>query len=187
MAEEKRPTDWDAIRLEWDAGQLDIREIARQHNVTHSAIIKRAGRKGWPPRPESAEVVTSVVTTLVTTAEEKGQVVTNPRVALTAFHRTILLLLRHRKMMGTLADGIEQDLKDLEEWRKALTGRRPKLSEIDEMMTIRLRAAQAIAKLIPLERRAFGFKDDDAPSEFDGMTQEQLEAVEQTFRKALGG
>lgn len=187
MAEGKKQTDWEAIQQEWDTGQLDVREIARQHGITHGAILKRAERKGWAPRPERVEVVTGLVTTLVTTAEESGQVVTNPRVALTAFHRAILLLLRHRKMLGDLATGIEQDLKDLEAWRASLKGRSPRLGEIDDAMTIRLKAAQAMARLIPLERRAFGFKDDEGPSEFDGLTQEQMEAVERTFRKALGG
>ena len=49
-----RVTDWLAIEQEWTLGQLDVREIARQHGITHQAIHNRAKRKGWPQRPHDS-------------------------------------------------------------------------------------------------------------------------------------
>ena len=43
----KAPTDWEAIEREYRAGQLSVREIARQHDVSAPAIVKRAKRLGW--------------------------------------------------------------------------------------------------------------------------------------------
>jgi hypothetical protein len=187
MSEEaEKPTgpDWDQIRVEWDAGQLDIAEIARQNGVTGPAISLRAKRKGWPPRPPK----TALVTQLVTAATRDGPAVTNPRIALTAFHRAIQLLLRHRRFLGMLSTEFEQCFMDIQAIRakKRERGQTLRLDEVEGIMNCVAKAAQAVAKLIPLERRAFGFDDSQAPSEFDGLTESELDAVEQTFRKALG-
>jgi hypothetical protein len=180
----RKAIDWQAIQQEWDAGQLDIREIARQNGITHQAILNRANRKGWPPRPEKIPVVAD----LVTKQTRDSELVTNPRIALTAFHRAIALLLRHRKMMGALNDEIERCLNDVAIYRQRVAEqeRAFRLEEIEQMMNIVAKAAQAMGKLVPLERRAFGFTDNDGPSEFDGLTPEEMDAVDATFRKAIG-
>ena len=55
-----------------------------------------------------------------------------------------------------------------------------------EVMVAQILAASAnsLAKLVPLERRAFGLGNEDI-SEFDGFTNEQFDSVENTIRKAL--
>lgn len=40
-------TDWEAVEREYRAGQLSIREIARQHGVTDTGIRKKAHSEGW--------------------------------------------------------------------------------------------------------------------------------------------
>lgn len=40
-------TDWEAIEREYRAGQLSVSEIGRQHNVSHTAINKRAKKYEW--------------------------------------------------------------------------------------------------------------------------------------------
>lgn len=183
--QKKRIIDWEAIRQEWDVGQLDLREIARQHGITHQAILNRAKRKGWSPRPEKSAIVTDIVTKH--TQEAVPTTVTNPRIALTAFQRAIQLLTHHRKLMGMLRAELERCLADVAELRQRRAERNQpfRLHEIDTILTSLAKAAQALAKLIPLERRAFGFDDSQAPSEFDALTEAQLDAVEQTIRKAL--
>lgn len=39
--------DWEAIERAYRAGLLSIREIASAHDVSHTAINKRAKREGW--------------------------------------------------------------------------------------------------------------------------------------------
>jgi len=61
----KRKTyDWEAIEREYRAGQLSIREIARQHGCSAPAITQRAKRHGWR-RDLTAEVRKRVNANLV--------------------------------------------------------------------------------------------------------------------------
>lgn len=43
----KRPTDWEAIERDYRAGLLSLREIANHHGITEGAIRKRAKRDMW--------------------------------------------------------------------------------------------------------------------------------------------
>lgn len=43
----KPKTDWEAIEREYRAGQQSIREIAKKHGVSDTAIRKEAKAKGW--------------------------------------------------------------------------------------------------------------------------------------------
>lgn len=43
----KPKIDWEAIEREYRAGQLSIREVARKHGVSDTAIRKEAKAKGW--------------------------------------------------------------------------------------------------------------------------------------------
>lgn len=44
---DKPRTDWEAIEREYRAGQLSIREIAKKHGISDTAIRKAAKEKGW--------------------------------------------------------------------------------------------------------------------------------------------
>ena len=56
--------DWDAIERAYRAGQLSIKELARQHKLSDTAIHKRAKAKGWT-RDLSGAVRTRVRESLV--------------------------------------------------------------------------------------------------------------------------
>lgn len=47
MATRKSPFDWDRIELEYLAGEASIREIADRHEISDTAIRKRAKADGW--------------------------------------------------------------------------------------------------------------------------------------------
>lgn len=63
---ERKQADWEAIELAFRAGALSVREIAKQHGVSHEAIRKRAKAHGWA-RDLSAKVRKEVATQLVAT------------------------------------------------------------------------------------------------------------------------
>ncbi|MEP9376188.1 hypothetical protein ABLE91_05700 [Aquabacter sp. CN5-332] len=44
---DKPRTDWEAIEREYRAGQLSIREIAKKHGISDTAIRKEAKARGW--------------------------------------------------------------------------------------------------------------------------------------------
>lgn len=47
MAEPRKTTDWDAVERDFRAGLLSAREIGKAHDVSHTAVNKRAKDHGW--------------------------------------------------------------------------------------------------------------------------------------------
>jgi len=47
MATRKTSSDWDRIELEYLSGEVSIREIADRHEISDTAIRKRAKAEGW--------------------------------------------------------------------------------------------------------------------------------------------
>lgn len=184
MPNKRREIDWDGIRQEWEVGQLTIKQIAQNFGVSDAAIHLRARRKGWPPRQNSPPVVRGVVSR----AFDSPEPLTNQRAALIAFQRAIELLSAHRKSVSDLRTRIEASLRRVEAViaKRQEQGRSLTLKEEAMVMGILRDAANALARLIPIERRAFGFTDQDGPSEFDGMTEQEIEAVENLIRRAIG-
>lgn len=88
--------DWEAIELAYRAGALSVREIAKQHGVTHGAVQKRAKRDGWT-RDLSAKVRKAVATQLVATPVATVSPATE-RQAVEAAAATVVQLVReHRR------------------------------------------------------------------------------------------
>ena len=42
-----KSVNWEAIRLEYRQGVKSVREVARDHGISHTAIQKRAKKEGW--------------------------------------------------------------------------------------------------------------------------------------------
>jgi len=173
--------DWAAVRLEWAAGQLAIREIARQYNVSDASIRKRAKKENWPERPAAGEVVREGARGSHTRELSANQ-------ALQAFDRVLELLHRHRSFISRLNVEWAILLEDLAEVRTRKTANKKAftLKEIALMADILAKASSAMTRLIPLERQAFGFTDSDGPSEFDRLSPEEVEEIMETVRSALG-
>jgi hypothetical protein len=151
-----KTTDWEAIEREYRAGQLSVVEIARQHLISHTAINKRAKKEGWV-RDLSAKVREAVAAKLVS-SEVSGF---NVRETV-AFHadRGARIVLCHRKDVGQLralsvrlADRLAQVMDGVQPEGPCL-GERESVSDVLEKLT------RVSAKLIPLERQAFGLDDD---------------------------
>lgn len=47
MAKPRKIIDWEAIKREYKAGQLSVREIASQFDCSHTGIQKKAKKNGW--------------------------------------------------------------------------------------------------------------------------------------------
>lgn len=68
MAASRNNADWEAVRVDYCAGQMSIREIARKHDVAESYIRRRAKENGWE-RDLSGKVQERVRSKLVRTVE----------------------------------------------------------------------------------------------------------------------
>ena len=64
MSAEKKPTDWESIERQYRAGVLSIREIGKAHDVSDTAIRKKAKTADWQ-RDLSAKVAEKVRSDLV--------------------------------------------------------------------------------------------------------------------------
>lgn len=64
--------DWEKVEAEYRAGQLTLMQIARLHNVSHPAIIKRAKKGKWT-RNFASKVSEEVTARLVTEGLRKTQ------------------------------------------------------------------------------------------------------------------
>ncbi len=47
MTEQRNAPDWERIEADYRAGLMSLREIAKPHGITETAIRKRAKRDGW--------------------------------------------------------------------------------------------------------------------------------------------
>lgn len=207
MAEEKkRGVDWEAIEREFRAGQLSVREIARQHNASHTAINKRAKAEGWT-KDLAAQVRKEVSNRLVSTEVSSG----NAREAVeTAAVRGVELVRQHRGALARLHKIVEKLSAELDESTDNRTEieqaihdetlgdpNRQRRNQMMKAVGLPSRCAtarelsQAIKNLIPLERQAFSL-DDGVPPDLDngvsvvaGMTpQEAASAYANTLHGA---
>lgn len=97
----KKTPDWQRIRAEYRAGQLSIREIARQYDLSETAIRKKAKTEGWT-RDLSSQVREKVRTDLVRSEvrTEKGSALTDDEIIEEAAARGVLIVRGHQKAIG---------------------------------------------------------------------------------------
>lgn len=158
----KPATDWEAIEREYRAGQLSIAELARQHNLSRQAIIKRAKRDGWV-RDLAAEVRKVVSAKLVT----DGVTSDNARGTVElAAARAVEVVRSHRRALSQLnaigdilANRLAQHLDGVVADGPGLGDKESPADMLEKLSRTRQRAIQ-------LERQAFSL--DSAPQDDDG-------------------
>ena len=92
-----RNCDWEAIEREYRAGQLSIREIAKQYKITDSAIRQKAKALNWA-RDLTNQVKAQVHNTLLRTELRTPHARTTEReVVDAAAARGVEVILRHRR------------------------------------------------------------------------------------------
>jgi hypothetical protein len=95
----KVDVDWEAIEGMYRAGLLSVREIARLHGISHTAIQKRAKADGWA-RDLTAKVRQQVATALVATEVATAGTATEREIVEAAAAQVIALVRSHRAEIG---------------------------------------------------------------------------------------
>ena len=97
----KKTIDWEAIRREYRAGQLSVREIGRQHGVTHSAIAKRAKVEKW-----QRDLTTQVRQEIRARVQQDDQagVATDAEIIDQAAARGVAVVRDHQRRLKRLAE-----------------------------------------------------------------------------------
>lgn len=193
----KKPApDWEAIEREYRAGQLSIREIARTHGTTDTAIRKRAKAHDWT-RDLSSQVREQVRADLVRGEVRTPNAPANLKEAVeVAAARGVEVVRSHRKDIG---DGRElvgllfKQLKDAANNRDAIEDAIWAETASDKTSERRNAMLQAVSlprhagalrdlstalkNLIPLERQAFNLDEPGQGDPAGHLTPEQARAM----------
>lgn len=151
--QQRKAVDWEAIEREYRAGQLSLREIGRQYDVTAPAVLKRAKKHGWE-RDLSNRVRESVNAKLVReTARETAPVnaVNAQEAVALAAARGVDVVFRHRRDIAKL-DALKTRLAEKAE---TLIEKVADLKDLGDAVAAVEGLGRTQAKLIPLERQAF--------------------------------
>jgi len=153
----KRPVmpDWESIEREFRAGQLSIRQIARQHRVAEATLRKRSKKLGWE-RDLTGAVRQRVQADLVRSAHPAHPAACDVAIIDYAAARGVEVIRQHRDHLSRL-QGIATTLaQQLELFLKGTTPKVAFMGLKESPADVLTKVAQATAKWIPLERQAFG-------------------------------
>lgn len=186
MTEPKPPVDWELIEREYRAGQLSVSEIARLGNCSHTAIQKKAKKRGWT-RNLREKVREEVAARLVAEGVANG----NARETIErAAERDIQLIRDHRKDISSgrlVVRSLWEELQEASDHRVAIEQAIvAETNEDGKRRAIMLRAvslssrsstaanlAVALKNLVGIERQAFGLGDgSEGSSDGSAMTVE---------------
>ena len=161
-SEGKSAPDWEAIEREYRAGQLSVREIARQHGLTEGAIRKRAKADEWS-RPLADKVREAVREKLVradgTQEGTQSQRVTDAEIVDGAASRGFAVVTSHRRDLEQL-HGLKRILAT--RLSTFLQGGQPDGPFIGEKETpgdLLEKLSRVTSRLVPLERQAYSLDE----------------------------
>jgi hypothetical protein len=155
--------DWDAIEREYRAGQLSIEELARQHKLSDTAIHKRAKAKGWT-RDLSGAVRTRVRESLVCEGVRANLIAwskpSDADIIDEAAAIGVAVVRSHRRDIDALRQAAA--------WLLGELGAPTQRDEDGVLVVVPLihrsrviaDLSSAMARLVPLERQAFGLDED---------------------------
>jgi len=178
---DKPQHDWEAIERDYRAGLLSVREIGRFHGLSHTAIQKKANDHSWTRDLKAkiqAEAAAAVARQALAgqVAEQKLATETDIVRANAALQAEVIR--QHRsgiKNLTTTADRLTQRLstvmvqlesKPVQAKQKGKTGAPPRpykenIAEIADAASVLESLVRTTARLIPLERQAFGLKREE--------------------------
>lgn len=165
------------IERDYRAGQLSKREIGRQHDRSEAWVRKLAIAKGWT-RDLSDAVRTRIRESLVRDAvransrcELMGVVASDAAIVDEAAAIGVTVVRSHRRDIENLREAAAGLLAELRPNPQGEPGRWDGADEIPLIHRSRVIAdlSAAMARLVPLERQAFGL-DEDRPGGSQPMT-----------------
>ena len=206
--------DWESIETHYRAGQLSIREIAKVHGISDTAIRKRAKVENWQ-RNLTQKVDAQVRTELVRTEEVLTEQVrsshpahhelTEREIINVAAAAVVQVVRSHRKqiaqgttlvqaMMGQLMQAVSERAELEQAIEDETKGDRNQERYVKLMKAIALpthastmlNLANALKVLVTLERQAFSIGDElEAPAAPPEQATEGFNDLREAFRKRL--
>lgn len=194
-------TDWTKVEQEYRAAQMSISAICAQFQITRSQLNEKVERFGWTRNLQAEVSAAAQEAILRRTAGPVGDADVNTSIVDKAADRTADLVMGHRgdltrlrSLASRMADRLEHLLGDHTS-ADALSELHPLdaklLGKTDGTIAGLVRLTDAYAKIITLERQAFGLDDPNAPVDADAI-KSTIEAARQellrrgTFRPSTG-
>ena len=173
--------DWAALEREYRAGQLGVAELARLHDINPATIYKQAKRRGWT-RDLAPAVRRRIAARLeapasAEEAEETVEVAAERAVHVIRSHRRDIARLR--RIAEELARRIESTLVASADDEAAPVGGREGL---DGAL---VRLAQVTARVIMLERAAFGLDERAKAPAVSGAAEDSDDRSDEAKRREL--
>lgn len=170
--------DWERIEIDYRAGIKSVREMAAEHGISHTAINKRAKAHKWD-RDLQARIrakAEALVSRSAVSAEVSAERLATEKETVEANAAAIVSVrLRHRKDIAGLLEEVRElsaELRFTREQLGALERAVEVLAESDDADAMRKAVnralslggragvaktlAETIARLVPLEREAWG-------------------------------
>lgn len=162
--------DWAVIEAQYRAGQLSIRQIARQHDISDTAIRNHAKAGGWT-RDLAGAVRNRVRESLVregvraNQCEQMGVVPSDAAIVDEAAAIGVAVVRSHRSHINALREAAAELLAELRPNPQGASARWDGADEVPLIHRSRVIAdlSAAMARLIPLERQAFSLDENKDP------------------------
>lgn len=197
-------TDWDAVERDYRTGKFTLRELGAKHGADNGLISRKAKKAGWTQdlsraikQATNAKLIEDLVSKEISDGQQK---VSNTVLAAADLNKQVILghrddIRRARALTNFLLDELEQisiaptklnklvevlsageefTASETMEARQAVSD----LVKLPNRILSAQRIAQVMARLQPLERKAFGLDDDIAPAAvdaFDELSDEELD------------
>lgn len=155
--------DWEGIEREYRAGQLAIREIARQYGVSEAAIRKRGKKHGWIrdlTDKVSQKIRTDLILAEQATKMKKGKEA-EQEIVNAAAARGVAVVREHRQHLGRLARTAERLVCQLE--LAVMSGNLEEIEKLfggkESVSDVLLKVANTTRIYVQLERQAFNLDE----------------------------
>lgn len=149
MSSIKKVIDWDAVEREYRAGQLSLREIGRLHDVSDTAIRKRAKVEAWLRdlgTRVSSEISARLVHAPLTKRKHEREVIDD------AAARGVDVVLQHRATLARLHDIMHSLFNRLE---RHINGETGMLAKGETSGALLETLSRTLVRVIDKERQAF--------------------------------
>lgn len=184
MAEPRKPIAWEAIEREYRAGQLSVRQIAKQFGVDEKAIRKHAKAEGWV-RALADQVRAAVREKLVRSDGSadgpQERRASDAQIIDGASGRGFEVVISQRRDIAQLDALASVIATRLSQVLDGLTPEGPCLGEKESVGDLLEKLSRVKARLIPLQRQAFNL---DAEGEGVASTVER--SVDEISRSIEG-
>jgi hypothetical protein len=170
MARERKQIDWERVEIEYRAGKLSLREIAKASGCSEGAIRKRAKTDGWE-RDLSKRIEEEVRNKLVRSEVRKAERVPEKEIIEAVATRSANIVLAERKDLEELRALENKLMAELDgtptklfiaQYQGGIVEKVVELTVTEKAATLSSLAGVR-AKRIELERKVWGVVDPGEP------------------------